>query len=355
MPGWDKVRLHLLPPPGLMEGVFARRALGALRELIERVEVVHLHGVWDPILPKAANEARRQRKPYIVLLNGMLDPWSLAQKAIKKSIALTLRYRRMLNGAAALHVGNRGEQEAIAPLNLKSPTAIIPNGVFFEELEPVPPKGSFYAEHPELAGRPFVLFLGRIHYKKGLDYLADAFALVAREHPRAALVVTGPDDGEEAPFRRRVAALGLGDRVVVTGPLYGHQKLAAYVDARCYCLPSRQEGFSLAVVEAMACGLPAVISEPCHFPEMAAAGAGFVTPLEAPRIARCLSRLLGDPTQAARMGRAGRELIAAQYTWPLLARRTMEAYRAAVAGRPVRLSPTLAGVAGRINVTSCAD
>ncbi len=175
-------------------------------------------------------------------------------------------------------------------------------------------------------GWPFGLFLSRLHHKKGLDYLADAFALVAAQFPEARLVVAGPDDGARGPFEQRVRAAGLAGRVHLVGPLYGPAKFAAMVDATCFCLPSRQEGFSVAVTEAMACGLPVVISDACHFPEVAEVGAGEVVPLEGDRVAQALRRVVGDPELRRSMGEAGRQLVRSRFTWPRVAEQCVAAY-----------------------------
>src|SRR5690606_27821051 len=111
-------------------------------------------------------------------------------------------------------------------------------------------------------------------------------------------------------FRRRVAAAGLSDRVHPVGPIYGAAKYEALVDAACFCLPSRQEGFSIAILEALASRLPVIISDQCHFPEVAESGAGVVCPLEATAVANALLRVLRlTPEERRAMGDAGRRLV----------------------------------------------
>jgi glycosyltransferase involved in cell wall biosynthesis len=257
----------------------------------------------------------------------MLDPWSLRQKATKKRIALLLGYRKMLAETCFLHALNSDEKALIEQLGLPCPIEVISNGVFLEEIEPLPARGTFYAAHPPLRSRPFVLFLGRLHYKKGLDYLADAFALLAQVNEQVQLVVAGPDGGEREVFQQRVRHLGITQRVHIIGPLYGREKIAALVDAACFCLPSRQEGFSVAVTEALACGLPAIVSRACHFPEIAEVGAGEIVPLEARAIVAALGRMLSDSQRRDTMGKAGRELVASRYTWSRVATQTLQVHQ----------------------------
>jgi glycosyltransferase involved in cell wall biosynthesis len=266
----------------------------------------------------------------LVLLNGMLDPWSLRQSRWKKRAALAVAHRRLLNGAARLHLGNADEERLIRPLRLTAPRVIVPNGV----TPPAdwPPAGAFRATRPELGGDPFVLFLSRLHPKKGLDLLAEAFAAVAGRVPGVRLVVAGPDDGSRADFEARVAWLRVADRVHLVGPLYGADKWAALRDAACFCLPSRQEGFSVAILEALACGRPAVVTENCHFPEVGTAGAGVVTRLDARAVADGLIAVLSDPAAADRMGAAGRGLVAERYTWGRVAAQLEGVYRDVLGG-----------------------
>lgn len=327
MPGWDKVKLVLVDQPGRIENYTGRRAAAALKPLVPNHDFVHIHSVWEPILVQAASQARRHRVPYCVLLNGMLDPWSLSQRKLKKQLCLALIHRRMLSGAAFLHTLNKDEETLLSPLNLPTPLARIPNGVFLTDIDPLPPRGQLRAKFPQLADKPFILFLSRLHYKKGLDILADAFARVAPVMPDLQLVVAGPDGGDRQPLLDRVAAAGLASRVHVVGPLYGRDKISAMVDAACFCLPSRQEGFSLAITEALACACPVVITENCHFPEVAEVGAGRVVPLDPVPVADALLDVLRDQPAAARMGQAGRTMIESRFTWPRIAQRTLDCYQ----------------------------
>ena len=323
-----RVSLIPLPKPGSrFDGL--RRWFSAVPSVVDRVsqvDVVHIHGVWERSVVGVASACRRVGIPYVVTPHGMLDPWSLTQKRWKKWIGLALVHRRMLNGARGLHVLNTNEQRLMEPLGLAAPPFLVPNGVFLNEFDRLPAHGTFRAAHPEIGTGPIVLFLSRLHFKKGLDMLAKAFVLAGERVPRAQLVVAGPDGGAEAGFRKAIEQAGLTSRVHLTGPLYGEDKLAAFRDADVYCLPSRQEGFSVAILEALACGVPVVISEGCHFPEVAAEGAGHVTPLEPERLADAMVSLLQDSDARRRAGDAGRTMVARDYVWPRIAERMVEAY-----------------------------
>jgi glycosyltransferase involved in cell wall biosynthesis len=331
MPGSAAVYVHWLKqewlrPLKFLQLGLSQSATESLSDLVGEADIVHLHGVWDVLIYGAAKECRRLNRPYCLVLHGMLDPWQLQQKYWKKRLALILGYRKMLDRAAFLHVLNEDEGRLIGPLKLAAPRAIIPNGIFSEEIATLPSRGHFCARYPRLRERPFVLFLGRLHFKKGLDYLADAFNIVARQCPDVQLVVAGPDGGERGPFERRIAQVGLKDRVHVVGPIYGPDKFAALVDCACFCLPSRQEGFSMAIIEALACGVPVVISEACHFPEVAKIGAGEIVPLDAHALGEALVRVLSDAEQRKRMGQTGMDLVRSRYTWVNIAQQAIDAY-----------------------------
>ncbi len=332
IPEFSAVKLEYLAPLTKAELFLTGGARRRLEPIVRQFDLIHLHGVWDPLVYAVGALAAKMDKPFVLTPHGMLDPWSLAQKSRKKRMALMLGYRRMLNDASFLHFLNADEHALTRPLHLTSPARIVPNGIFLEELDPLPERGAFRAAHPQFAQARLVLFLSRLHYKKGLDFLADAFAIVAREFPDAQLIVAGPDDGARASFEAQIARLEITPRVHLVGPLYAAEKIAALRDCDCFCLPSRQEGFSLAVTEAMACESPVVISTECHFPEVKE-GAGVVVELNAQAVAAGIRTVLGDPGAAAQMGRAGRSLVISRFTWPKVAQQMIANYQQVLAGQ----------------------
>jgi glycosyltransferase involved in cell wall biosynthesis len=320
------VHLHILPPATRFEKLTARKSRSEIARTLKKIDIVHVHSIWNPISLAAMSKAGKRKIPYIVLVNGMLDPWSLSQSDLKKKIAMKFGVRKLLNDAAFLQAGNTEEKECIAQVGLTSPIKIIPNGVDPKQFEQLPARGSFYTAHPELNNQPYILFLSRLHFKKGLDYLAAAFAILSKSHFDLHLVVAGPDDGARASFEADIRNRQLQDRVHVIGPIFAQEKLSAFQDALCFCLPSRQEGFSVAVLEAMACATPVVISAACHFPELAEQGAGEVVQLDAPEIAAAIDGILIDPPKRQRMGGIAREMIFEHFTWPKISEQLIQAY-----------------------------
>ena len=218
----------------------------------------------------------------------MLNEWSLQQKHLKKQIALRAYGLRYLRRSLFVHALNEFEAQCIRRVLEDCMIRIFPNGVFPEDYEQIPDTGLSHVRFPQLGGRPYFMFLGRLHYVKGLDILAEAFADAADRIPEVDLVIVGPDAGAENDFVRRVRSAGIEHRVHRLGPLYGKSKHEALCASLALVQPSRQEGFSMAITEALAMGKPVIISETCHFPEVAEHGAGMIVPLKVRKLSRAL-------------------------------------------------------------------
>ncbi len=333
IPGSEKLAIHELPPVRL-ETLLTSRAKSRLGPLVRDADVLHLHNMWEGLLRAAAAIARQHRKPYFIQPNGMLDPWAMACRATKKRVAMRLLYRQMIERSSGLVLGNRNELELLAPLDLRVPKVLAPlNAIFMEEVSDLPSPDAFHQRFPQLGGRPFVLFIGRFHHKKGVDILAEAFAICACADQRVQLVMIGVDDGAEADFRARIERHGLTPRVHMLGPQHGAVKWEAFSAATCFILPSHQEGFSIAITEALACGLPVVITTNCHFPEVAEVGAGEVVDLTVENVAAALGRVMADPERRQRMSAAARLLVQTRFSCPVMARVVVSAYQRALDGQ----------------------
>src|ERR1035437_2598930 len=290
---------------------------GRLKEIVSGCDVVHLHGLWTFYGWAALHTAEKQKKVSLVAAHGMLDRWALANRRWKKSIYSLLVERRNLQRATCLHALTTTEAQDYRRYGLKAPIAIIPNGV--QVPETIDPE-IFHAAFPHLRGRRIVLFLGRLHYKKGLDLLCRAWVKVHSGFPDAHLVIAGPDsENTRARIGRMVAECGLGSSVTFTGMLSGSSKWAALAAATVFVLPSYSEGFSVAVLEALAVGVPVVITRQCNFPEVTQYRCGWVTEAAAESVGSALAECLSI-SEAARcdLSTNARGLIERRYDWRVI-------------------------------------
>jgi len=276
--------------------------------------------------PSIANRrwAARTRRPYIVAPHGMLDAWALANSAWKKRIAAALFERRHLEGAACLHALCASEADSIRAYGLRNPICIVPNGV------DLPAPGSIPATAP-WAGhgaddRRVLLFLGRLHPKKGLRALLDGWAAAAPANWR--LVIAGWDQGgHQAELESQVDRLNLRDAVRFTGPLHGPAKAAAYGHASGFILPSVSEGLPMTILEAWAHGVPVLMTDACNLPEGFAANAAIRIPTDSDGLARSLLHFTAmTDTERIDLGRRGRDLAAGRFQWARIARELLGVY-----------------------------
>lgn len=288
-------------------------------------DLVHVHSIFSYPTLAASRIAERLRRPYVLTPHGMVEPWCLSYKSWKKRSYLKLVERRSLAQAAALHALVAKEEQHLRALKIVNSTFVLPNGVNLTEFSSLPSRDLFLSRYPQLRGKKIILFLGRIDPKKGLDHLVKAL----REAPdeKLALVIAGPDlvdYGDQV--RALIAAQNLTEHVTFTGMLLGDLKLAALHAADVFVLPSRSEGFSMAVLEALAAGCPAIITEACNFPEMAAAGAGRVIGTNAGDLTGVLLELLRHDKLRHEMGERGKRLVHRDYSWPIIAARLAHVY-----------------------------
>lgn len=305
----------------------------ALDAAVARADVVHLHSLFLFHVWATARACRRHAKPYLLRPHGTLDPFIRARRPLEKRLLGLLFQDRVIREAAALHWTAAEEATLAAPATFGVRGVVVPNGLDLAEYATLPAAGRFRARVPSIGGRRIVLFLSRLNFKKGLDLLVPAFARVAKGRDDLHLVIAGPDDGMEAPARGWASAHGVAGQVSFVGHLAGVEKLAAFRDAECFALPSYSENFGIAVVEAMACGLPVLVSDKVNiWREIAAAGAGLVATTTVDDVAAKLGALLDDPAKAKAMGAAGRGLATERYDWSKIAERLEAVYRALADG-----------------------
>jgi len=263
----------------------------------------------------------------------MLDPWAVNNASWKKRIAGALFEKQNLASARCLHALNISEAGSMRDFGLTNPIAVIPNGTDI-------PIDSDAAPPDWWPGGKVLLFIGRIHPKKGVAELIEAYAHFLRAAPKYAaswrLVIAGWDDGGyEAALRGSVARHGLTDQVIFPGPIYGNQKDAALRHATAFVLPSYSEGMPMSVLEAWAYRLPVLMTDACNLPEGFAVGAAARVTQDPAELAKQLTSLLASDSSNAlgEMGLRGRTLVEAHFGWEEIARRHAEVYAWMALGR----------------------
>lgn len=327
VPGFDRVRIREGPDAEHLGPILRPRARRFLAETAARSGFVWLHGMWEPQLRVLAAECARVGTPYAVVPHGMLDPWRLARKRLKKRIALALGHRAMLERAAFVHALNADEAEFVTRVAPRARVEVVPNGIpprAHDAAADAAARARFRARLGIGDGTPVALFLSRLHEMKGVDMLGRILRDARDAAPDALLAIVGPDEGGRDALVADLRAAGVERAAQILGPLYAQDKLDALAGCDVFILPSRSEGFSMSILEAMSVPRAVVITRDCHFPEVEAAGAGAVTATDAGELGRALGRLLADRASRDRAAAAGAALVRERYTWPSIARRTLD-------------------------------
>lgn len=313
---------------------YSRALARWLEQHVNEFDVVHIHAVFSHACLVAARACRRHDVPYIVRPLGTLDPWSLKQKRLRKQLYWHIGGQRMLHNAAAVHYTTIEERRLVEEALGLSHGVVIRLGVAGDLLRHANGTEQIKARSL-LAGVDYILVLSRLHTKKGLDLLMQAFLRLIREQEfrRWKLVLAGEGDAHYVDRLRRMAvAGGASDRVVFTGWLEGEAKYSILRDAALLALPSYQENFGICVLEALAYGVPVLISPHVNLAQdIEEVGAGWVSHLEHESLTSTLGDALKQKSERARRGQAGREYVNKRFAWSAVAAELLTLYRATIA------------------------
>ena len=294
-------------------------------------EVLHLHGLFTWSSQIARRWGRKHGRPVVIAPHGMVEPWALSNSAWKKRIFGALVEDDNLARAACVHALSADEAGHVRKMGLKCPIALVPNGFDIGSVQGGRSRARLRSILPEVGERKIALFLGRVHPKKGLLPLVEAWAGQLREHgdavPEWVLVVAGPDQlGFTGEVRGRVRALRIDAHVVFSGALYGAEKAAVLAATEVFLLPSFSEGVPMALLEAMAWGIPVLATRACNI-DVEAPGAGLLCEPEPSSIASQLGRLMAMMDDERRaMGARGRAEVESRYAWDRIARDLLSVY-----------------------------
>jgi len=330
----DGAVVYHFSSPALSKYAFSPSLSRWVAGRIKNYDLLHFHGIFLHGFASTIPKARRLRVPYIVRPMGQLAKWSMRQGRLRKLTYLWLLGRRFLNGAAAIHYTADAEREEAEHFGIRAPGVIIPLGLE-EDDSNLPRPAAFREQHPQIDRRKIVLFMSRLHPVKGLELVIEALKSLSGGRDDFVLVIAGEGSrAYEEKLRHMVQSSGLSNRVIFAGFVDGETKRALLSDADIFVLPSHQENFGMAIVEAMAAGLPVIVSDQVNIHhEIRDAGAGLVSRLDSAELVPAMKRLLDDDSLRRQMGELARNLVEERFRWPHIAPRLIELYQSTLTSR----------------------
>jgi glycosyltransferase involved in cell wall biosynthesis len=296
---------------------YSRPMASWLTTNIRNFDLAHIHAVFNHSSVAAARACRDAGVPYVIRPLGTLDPWSMTQKSLRKRLFWQVSGKAMLQRAAFVHYTSEAEK-----LSTEGRMGLNHGKVIALGIETSTATNNLADHFPELARDPYVLVLSRLHPKKGLDVLIDAFQSLETQHWRLVIAGDGPSE-----YVSRLKSKVKGDRILFTGWLEGERKEAVLGGASLLVLPSHQENFGLCVMEALAHSVPVLVSPNVNLAtEIAANNAGWIATIDKDALAAKLAEAMRDKEELSRRGRAGRQL-SQKYSWENAARDLVTFYR----------------------------
>lgn len=289
-------------------------SISALKKTVKGFDIVHIHGFESILHVSSHYYAKKHGVPYILQAHGSLAiPF---QKRIHRRIYNKVWGDRILKDAANVIALTRTESETLKLIGInEDKIKVMPNGIDLSEFRNLPKKGEFRGEYGLSHDQKIILYLGRIHKIKGLDLLVNAFAMISWRIVNAKLVIIGPDDGGLLPLKKMVRELKIEDKTLFLGPLYGRDKLEAYVDADVYVLPSVYETFPMTILEACACGTPVIATDSCGIADIIDGKVGIVVPRDTNSLSKAIKTIVNDDKKKQEFCQGGKSLVCDIFNW----------------------------------------
>lgn len=286
----------------------------------EKFDIVQLQSMWDLRYYKVAQICRKLHIPYIETPRGMLEPWSLAQKKWKKRLALWLYQMNDLNHAACIYTTADDEARNVKSLGVKAPCAVIPNGIETE---------SYKCRESIDVVKKQVLFLSRIHVKKGIELLLEAWSRIVSDFPDWTLLIVG--NGETAyieSLKAMAERLGVGESVTISEPVFGEEKVKLYQGSSLFVLPSYSENFGMVIAEAMSCGVPIITTKYCPWEILNETQTGWCIDLSINTLTDTLRQAMRmDGSKLFDIGQRASLLVREKFDYRSVAQKTLELYK----------------------------
>lgn len=303
-----------------------------INRLVGEADVVHLHGLWTGQNWAAGKAARKARKPYIMTPHSMMMPWAWQRSRLKKQMAGVLFEHANLRGARMLHALSQGEADAMRKLGFNDRIELIPNGLHVEQFAALPAPEAFIQRFPATRDRRWILFLGRISEQKGIVEAMRGCFDAAASGKEFQLIVAGHDEfGLQKLLETAVRRKGLEERVTFTGVLDRQTVLSVLGRSTLLLQPSKSEGLSMSILEALSAGVPVLISPACNMPEVESHGAGRIVEPDRTAIAAALKQLFSlSPAELSSMGTRGRDLARMRFDWSRVLPQYRKMYQSAM-------------------------
>ncbi|MDP7005935.1 MAG: glycosyltransferase [Phycisphaerales bacterium] len=313
---------------------FSTARLASLKQYIADADVLHLHTPWEPANIQLAKIARDVGTPYVVSVHGMLDNWVMKTSTLKKRIFLRLGGRKMFHKAACVHCTARAEADQARRWIPKSNIVVVPL-VFDPSLYLTPPPTSDPDKYwPQRESKkPIVLFLSRVHPKKGVDRLLQAAADVLKKNKVRFIIAGSGEPSYERQLQKLAVELNIDSQIEFVGFVDGDRKVALLRAADLFVLPTSQENFGLVFPEAMACGLPVITTKGVDiWPELEESGGAIIISEDPKSIATAINQLLTNGDTCKKMGEAARTWVDSTFSGDSVANQYIGLYRTAING-----------------------
>ena len=302
----------------VLEPSFSRKEIAQYLKS-EKFNLIQIQSMWDWPYHKVMVEARKLGIPYIVTPRGMLEPWSLCQKKWKKKLAWWLYQRNDVQKSACVFTTAKMEADHVGNLGITTSRAVIPNGI---ETDSYPCKTSIDDVKKQ------VLFLSRVHVKKGIELLFQAWKRIHPDYADWQLLVMGNGEAEYIhSLEHRVESLGLKDSIKILPPVFGEAKIKVYQESALFCLPSYSENFGMVIAEAMSCGTPVITTTNCPWDILNETNTGWCIDLSVDNLERAFREALSmSPAELYDMGQRASKLIRDNFDYRSVARKTLCLY-----------------------------
>lgn len=292
---------------------------------IKNFDIVHMHNYRTFQNIVVYYYVKKYKIPYVLQAHGSVLSF-FQKQGLKKIFDLFFGYK-ILRDASKVIALTKTEAEQYKKMGVdEDKIEIVPNGIDLSEYENLPKREEFRKRYSIGDDEKIILYLGRIHKIKGIDLLVKAFADLTKDLDDIRLAIVGPDDGFLSALKMQIEDLKIGNRILLTGPLYGRDKLKAYVGADVYVLPSIYEIFGITVLEALACGTPVIVTDRCGIADTVNDKVGYVVEYDKDQLRDVISKVLSDEELRRRFGEEGRRLVREEFGWDKGVRKVEEIY-----------------------------